>query len=388
MDKKLKVLMITGVYFPEYNGAVRQCRQLILALQQKIYFEILCGTNHIKEAGQKFTDNITITKIFLNRKFTFQYLFQYLNFYKVLIFKLKIFDIVHIHGFSVRNALIILICLFFKKRIILKLTSLGHDDPESIKVKSKILWYLYKKCDIFIGISPAFLLSFDRVGLPENKQRLIPNGVDLNVFKPIPILNKYRLKEDYGYSIDDKIILFVGHFSPEKNPYFIYQSWINFFQINNNAKLILIGATSNHFEVDESIYKNINDDLIRRGLAESVRFVNETNCVQEYMQISDVFLMASEREGLPNVLLEAMSCGLPCIVKSLPGVTDWLIEDRETGMVFEKNDPIMVANMIELIINDQSCRENITKKSIEYIKFKFSFENTSDNIFTIYKELS
>lgn len=386
MNKNINVLMITGVYFPEFNGAVRQCGQLISELSHTVKFEVLCATNQKNEIGEKFRDRVLITKVFMNRISFFQYFFNLLNFYRILFLKLKFFDIVHIHGFSWRNAGVILIAVLLRKKIILKMTSFGQDDPESIKKKSRILWYIFNLCDFFIGISPVFSESCSNSGISKDKYRLIPNGVSLNIFRPISLERKIKFKENFGYKQHDKIILFVGHFSPEKNPLFVYESWIKFYEINNNAKLIFIGINSDHFEVDDSIFIKINDDLAKRGLSDHVKFIQKTDFVQDYMQFADVFFMASEREGLPNVLLEAMACGLPCIVKIIPGITDWIVQDGQSGLLFDKNDSVNVANLINLLVNDILLRQKIINNASKFISENFSSNSTSQKILKTYSE--
>jgi glycosyltransferase involved in cell wall biosynthesis len=388
MKKKLKVLMITGVYIPDFNGAVRQCRQLMLELKHLVYFEVLCGTNQINEIGSKTIEEIKVTKVLIDQFLIFKKIFQFFKFYLVFTRKIQQFDIVHIHGFSMRNAGVILICLLFQKKILLKMTSFGHDDPLSVKRNSPYLYLIYKLCHYYIGISPAFFKSFQDSGISKIKFEFIPNGVNLNIFKPISKEEKIKIKEKYGYKENNKIILFIGHFSQEKNPILAYQSWFEYFKNHNNANLIFIGAATNHFEVDESIVKFINDDLKNRYLYNEVKFINKTDNIEEYMQIADIFLMTSEREGLPNVLLEAMSCGLPCICKRLPGITDWIVKDLETGFLFDQNDANYISEKINKLINDKILREKIIFNALEYVRNNFSSSNTSNDIYILYKQIA
>jgi glycosyltransferase involved in cell wall biosynthesis len=386
MKKKINVLMITGVYIPEYNGAVRQCRQLILELYHLVNFEILCGSNFSKESGEKIIDKILVTKVFMDRSRYVQYIFQCIHFYKILLNKLKFFDIVHIHGFSTRNAGVILLALLLRKKIIIKMTSLGQDDPEYVMKKSIFLWQIYKKCNLFIGISPAFSLSFRNSGLPFDKYKLIPNGVNSIKFKPLLPEQKNTLRVNLGYNTTDIIVLFVGHFSPEKNPILAYLSWINFIKINPHSKLIFIGSSSNHFEVDNAIIENIKKDSYKRNIIDAVSFIDKTDSVENFMQIADVFIMTSEREGLPNVLLEAMSCGLPCIAKNLPGITDWIIKDGETGLLFDGNDPEYISGKINSLLINVSLRKKISVGAAEFICDNFSSSKNSKSIFNLYQE--
>ena len=65
-------------------------------------------------------------------------------FFISLIKILKKIDVVHIHGYSKRNAIAILISRVLQKKIVLKMTSYGHDDPNSIKSGTSVLWKIFK----------------------------------------------------------------------------------------------------------------------------------------------------------------------------------------------------------------------------------------------------
>jgi glycosyltransferase involved in cell wall biosynthesis len=104
------------------------------------------------------------------------------------------------------------------------------------------------------------------------------------------------------------------------------------------------------------------------------------------MQVADIFVMTSEREGLPNVLLEAMSCGLPCIAKNLPGITDWIIKDGETGLLFDGNDPEYISNKINSLIKNAGLRNKISSGAAEFIGDNFSSSRNSKSIYNLYQE--
>jgi glycosyltransferase involved in cell wall biosynthesis len=267
------------------------------------------------------------------------------------------------------------------------MTSYGKDDPLSIKNKNFILWEIFKLCDIYIGISPAFIKSFNLTDLPKKKYRFIPNGVDLNKYFPISNSEKKLLRYKYGYQHYDKIIIFVGHFSYEKRPKLIYDAWVQMHEKNKNIKLILIGKTKDFFEVDEKIKESIIIDAQLRGIMQHISFVEETSHVDEYMKISDVFALMSIREGMPNVLIEAMACGLPSVVNEILDVTDWLVKDGETGLLFSSKDPKILVEKILYFLTDNKNSHKIKIQSKQFVKNNFSSEEISLKILNLYKNL-
>ena len=191
----------------------------------------------------------------------------------------------------------------------------------------------------------------------------------------------------YGFDEDDKIVIFVGHFSPEKRPMLLYEAWVRLCQRKISAKIIFIGRTNNYFEVDDEIIKTIKQDAHQRGILQFIRFVEKTAHVDEYMKIADVFVLPSIREGLPNVLLEAMACAIPCVVSDIPGVTDWLIDDGETGVLFRSDDPDVLAGKIKPYLAEHGIELKMGLAARRFMESNFSCVSTSQRVLDLYKKL-
>ena len=385
MANELNVLMVTGVYLPEVNGAVRQCSQLINILGKSVKYSVLTGTGDESSNGCDYIDGVSVTRVFMPKRRKLKFFIGAVRFYIFLIRMLRETDLVHIHGFSKRNAVVILIGWVLRKKVVIKMTSYGHDDPLSIKNGSPVFWKIFKFCHAYIGISPAFLVSYQKAGLSEHKYSFIPNGVDLDRYFPVSPNERQALRDKYGFATHEKVIVFVGHFSPEKRPMLLYRAWTKLCDQNIIAKLIFIGHTRNHFEVDEGISESIRQDAFQRGILHRIRFVDTTPHVDEYMKIADIFVLPSIREGLPNVLLEAMACALPCVVSDLPGVTDWLVDDGETGILFRSDDPDVLAGKIAPYVVENVVRQKIGLAARRFIEGNFSSASTSQRVLDLYR---
>jgi len=377
--------MITGVYLPEINGAVLQCSQLINILGKFVNYSILTGTSDESSNKYDYIDGVLVTRVFMPYRRNLEFFIGAVRFYVCLIRMLRENDLVHIHGFSKRNAVAIFIGWVLRKKVVLKMTSCGYDDPLSIKNGPVILWKIFKLCHAYIGISPAFLESYLKAGVSEHKFNLIPNGVDLDRYSPVSPNERQALREKYGFTSHDKVIIFVGHFSPEKRPMLVYRAWARLCAHNISAKLVFIGHTSNHFEVDEGIIESIKQDAHQRGVLQRIHFVETTPHVDEYMKIADVFTLPSVREGLPNVLLEAMACALPCVVSILPGITDWLIDDDETGILFRSDDPDVLATKLAPYLVENFINQKMGLAARQAMETNFSCMTTSQKVLELYR---
>ena len=379
--------MVTGVYLPEINGAVRQCSLLIDNLAASVKYSVLTGTNDVSNSGVDYIDGVLVIRVFMPKWRKIRYIISVGRLLVWLVRLLFKTDLVHVIGFSKRNAIIITICRILNKKVILKMTSFGHDDPMSIRKNFPGFWGAFKSCHAYIGISPAFSLSYRNSDLPQDKYNFIPNGVDLNIYYPVSANKRRALRDKYGFTSHDKLIVFVGHFSCDKRPMLLYRAWVKLCDRNTQAKLIFIGHTKNHFEVDEGIVKRIKLDALHRGTLPRIHFVEETQYVDEYMKIADVFVLPSIREGLPNVLLEAMACALPCIVRDLPGVTDWLIDDGKTGVLFDSDDPDILTEKIRPYVAEPVQSRPMRLGARRFMESKFSCLSTSERVFDLYRKI-
>ena len=169
---KKGILLVTGSYYPEITGGNLQCKKLIKELKKLFFFYVITFTKkkkiyQIKKKNKKY--NPKISRLFYSNKFNNKLLniFKLFNFFLI---NRKNFSIVHIYGISNKNIIIILLSKLFQKKVIVKFSSYGEDDMQSIFVNSKINFILHKfLCDIFVSNSISFLKSYKKLNLNPSK---------------------------------------------------------------------------------------------------------------------------------------------------------------------------------------------------------------------------
>lgn len=134
------------------------------------------------------------------------------------------------------------------------------------------------------------------------KINYIRNGVDLERFNN---LNKTDLRNKLGLDLNCKVFISVGHLSSRKDPVTIIKA---FKKANlDNSILLFLGDG------------NERDDCLNEiGSATNIKIIGKISNVHEYLGASDCFISASHAEGLPNTVMEAMACSLPCILSDIP----------------------------------------------------------------------
>jgi glycosyltransferase involved in cell wall biosynthesis len=380
--------MITGVYPPEINGAVLQCEELMSALAREVDFEVLTGTHKRELTGRQTIGKIQITRIYQSKSNLLSKAIEALNFLFKFVQILRGVDLVHVHGFSPRNSLVMLLARGMNKPVVLKMSSYGQDDPVSVKKRSKLLWFLYKLAGAFIAISPAFVEACKAEGLQRSKCHFIPNGVNTKKFCPGESSEKSKLKSDYGLKDAGLIFLFVGHFSKEKRPEFLYNVWAKIVEGGRNSTLVFIGKTTDGYEVDADLSRKVMADSRLRGLETKIIMIDQTNAIADYMKMADIFVHPSIREGLPNVVLESMASALPCVVTNLPGVTDWIIDEGQTGILFPQDDEAALRESLEFLLRDEAGRKRLGSNARQYALENHGFERVAELTMEVYGSLS
>ncbi|MBN2301673.1 MAG: glycosyltransferase [Lentisphaerae bacterium] len=137
-----------------------------------------------------------------------------------------------------------------------------------------------------------------------NRIVVIPNGVDINIFKP---LNKHDARNRLGLGLDKKIFLTTGN-SFKRKGYFELVEAFNKLDIDN--KLLLIAG------YDENEYDNLNTLIRSSPGRDSIILLGEVHNSQlpDYYSAADIYCLVSYSEGWPCSVMEALACAKPCIV--------------------------------------------------------------------------
>lgn len=145
----------------------------------------------------------------------------------------------------------------------------------------------------------------EMVGFSAGNTHVVHNGVDTEIYMPASPEQRRRLRRNLGLPENRCIFISTGHLDPRKDPAVAIDGIL---AGHDDALLLLLGDGTLRSEL-ENRYSTCVD---------RVRFVGRVANVHEYLQASDGFVSASLAEGLPNAVLEALACGLPCFLSDIP----------------------------------------------------------------------
>ncbi|OAG27003.1 hypothetical protein TH606_09250 [Thermodesulfatator autotrophicus] len=179
--------------------------------------------------------------------------------------------------------------------------------------------------------------------------------IDLDYFK---FDHNIRLKMRKKYNVEDKIVFgTVGTLCSQKRQDLIIRAFKKLKQRAKNIKLFIVG-TGEKFEE----YKNLSLTL---ELNHDVIFLGERSNIPDLLNMFDVFVFSSSdlNETLGIAVLEAMSCGLPCIVSDLPGLKR-IVENNYYGLIFQRNDVDDLVKKMYLLYKDKNLRYKYSNRSL------------------------
>jgi UDP-glucose:(heptosyl)LPS alpha-1,3-glucosyltransferase len=208
--------------------------------------------------------------------------------------------------------------------------------------------------------------------IPETKIIVIPNGVDLYKFKPDSI-KREKIRNRYGISKDDVVLIFVGHMFKAKGLDYIMEAISGI----DKVKLFVIGEDQNI-----KIYK---ERASKDGIQDKVIFVGKIlEGVEDYYAASDIFLLPSASEGFPLTSLEAVATGLPIIATKVAGLEE-LVEDETNGFFVKRNSED-IRNKIKFLVQNENLRKQMginARKTSE----KYSWDEVERRTSQVYEEV-
>ncbi len=182
-----------------------------------------------------------------------------------------------------------------------------------------------------IAVSEELRDDFLELGATPEKIHVIPNGIETQVFYPVPAV---KAKAALGLATEDRWLVSVGRLDRNKGQWLILAALkkIGLAELQRRRiKLALIGQGEDRAALD----------AISRaaGLDAIVHFVGQLppENICTWYNASDIKILASSREGSPNVVLEALACGTP-VVTSRAGRNTFVIEEGRNGMLFPIED--------------------------------------------------
>ncbi len=209
------------------------------------------------------------------------------------------------------------------------------------------------------------------------KVRIVPNGVDTEIFKPMA--ETAELKLNFGLD-DGPMVLFVGSLTPRKGVMYLVDVAKTVVSQFPNAKFVLVGKGPLKGAITEAVGK--------KGLGRNFVFLgnlSEAQLAQVYC-CADIFVLPSIQEGQGIVLLEAQACGVPVVAFNSGGVGEAMVNGK-TGLLVERGDSKTLAEALLGLLSDVSLRAKMGGAGRMFVECNFSWDVCAGKQLKVYEDV-
>jgi len=213
-------------------------------------------------------------------------------------------------------------------------------------------------------------------GVPSDRCLLIENAIDTEEFRRQR--TAIDAKRGLGLQCHRLVIGAVGRLSPEKGFDVLLHALARVLGQGADAELLLIGEGEQRAELE-----SLADSL---GCRDRVHFAGFQGDTRRFYEAMDVFVLSSLREGLPNVVLEAMAMEVPLVATRIAGVPR-VIEDGRNGLLVEPGSAEELAGAMMRLIQNQPLRERLKQEELHTVEDRFSFRDRMSKVAAVFDEL-
>ncbi|NPB04337.1 MAG: glycosyltransferase family 4 protein [Thermotogae bacterium] len=346
-----KVLLVSDVYYPYPGGISEHVHQLAKHLRRLGWESYILTTNF--RGGVEFEDPPYVFRVGFPVKILFNgsiapvaVSFRINSYVKRLMNRMR-FDVVHIHGQVA--PILPMVSLKFSTGYNFITFHAAHRKKFLYKLFKPYVRDYFNKLHGRIAVSKAAIKPILDI-FPDIEYRIIPNGVDLNRFRP----DLEPLPELKGY----RNILFVGRPEPRKGLKYAILSLPHILKEIPDARLVVVG--------DGPLlgwYKG----MVPPGVEDRVLFVGKVpaSLLPRYYRSSEVFISpATGSESFGLVLLEAMATGTPVVAAKNEGYS-LVIDDGKNGLLCKVGDEKDLAAKVIKVLKDADLRRRLIEGGLK-----------------------
>jgi glycosyltransferase involved in cell wall biosynthesis len=380
---QIRLCFVTNVFLPSVGGIQIVTYEQSKRLLQKS-FDLKIVTNRIQTPKKYVFDGINVEcyeSMNMGFRLGIPYTIPTMPSLPVFTKNIKNSRIVHAHGHPYLTSLIAgKLAKYYEKPFVLTQHNTFID-------YNNIFNYIEKVNDLTVGketlrhadkiitVSNATKEYVLSLGANPNKIKVLHNGVDLNRFKPLPIV-KEEMRKKLGIPNNAKVVLTVRRLVYKNGVDTLIDAVNLAVKKKQNIVFIIAGKGPDMARVQSQIEQ--------LGLEKNIKltgFVADQD-LHLYYNTADLFVLTSKSgEGLPLVALEAMACGLPVIATNVGGINEIMV--KNFGKLVPANNPEALADAIVELVDIN----NETEELRAIVEEQYSWDKNVAQLLEIYEEL-
>jgi glycosyltransferase involved in cell wall biosynthesis len=387
----MKILQITPTFIPSKFGGVKTISFNISRVLANGGHSVTVYTTDAEIGNKRLiinNDHTIIEKIqvnyFKNINNIIAYRFRIflpIGFYKTIKKEIRNFDIIHVHDF--RSILSIIVWYYAKKfHIPYIIQAHGSVLPYFGKLELKKIFdkiwgnRILMDASHVIAVSSVEKLQYIQMGVPEEKIKIIFNGIEVSDYEILPERKIFRKK--YGIRSDEKVILYLGRLHKNKGIDFLINGFSSFLGQYNCAKLVIIGP-------DDGFLNNLKKQVRKLKIEDKVIFSEPLYKSEKFEAFvdADIVVYPAQNEIFGLVPFESIMCGTPVIVSKNSGCGE-IIEETKCGSVIKYGDINELRLKMEWILLNHDESQKMIELGKSFISNCLAWDKIIKNFENIY----
>ncbi len=200
-----------------------------------------------------------------------------------------------------------------------------------------------------------------KAGVRESLITILSNGIELERFQS---QDRKKARRKLALPADAPVVLTVGRLSPSKGHTHLLEAAAAIRERIPGALFVWVG--------DGDLRAELESEAAARGLSDAVIFAGSQNQsrIPLWLSAADVFALPSLLDGSPNILLEAMACGLPIVATTVGGIPE-MISDTQDGLLVPPASAEALARKLTDLLEDPVYRDLLSQNAQETVRTRY-----------------
>ncbi len=231
-------------------------------------------------------------------------------------------------------------------------------------------------CDRLVGNSNAVVDYYRTLGVPDDRLTMIYSGI---ADEEPPPVDRDAVRAEFGFEAGAPLVFFAGRLAGQKRVEDLLKALDLLQHVQADLRTIIAGEGPLRSELEETARAF--------ELASRVKFLGHRDDVPRLMAASDLVVLPSAYEGLPNLVLEAMRFRKPVVATAAPGTTE-VVVDGETGVLVPVGKHQILAREIRDLVRDPERARRLGEAGRQRVEREFRAQTMIDRFAALYEELA
>jgi glycosyltransferase involved in cell wall biosynthesis len=378
----LRACHIISSFHPVVGGAERATQTLVQALRRRDNDVIVFTRRYERDLPRyEQVEGIPVYRLGWPGRGKFHALTFGLHTLTLLAWRFRDRRTIHVQNIDTPMLTGLLARLLLRR--VLVATIHGHTPilAKNLSLRGRIrTWVMARAVDAFTSINPENTRSLLKLGVPRSRVHEIPNGVDMDVFRPPSVAERAAARVGLDLLEDEFVAVYIGRLVPLKRLDLLISAWGRM-DPAERGRLLIVG--------DGPEAPSLRAQASASG--PDIRLEGASSQPVTHLWAADVFVNPSgdnrlASEGLSVALLEAMAAGIPPVATQGPG-NDVLVDDGVTGLSFPVEDGHGLEGCLRRLRGDSDLRRRLGRTAHDQVRRTYSIDTVAAQVESLYRSL-